>query len=71
MATVQNYGMVATPALPELRQIARDNHGYVAEMVSFTNRWPNRQTDPGDCRRGEMLIAQGWDGDTLYGVVAE
>ena len=61
--------MIATPALPELRQIAKNGRGYVIEMRDFSICWPHRSTDIGACRDGEVLAAEGWDGDHLYGAV--
>jgi len=69
-ATKIYRGMIETPALPRLREIAKECGGEVEEMRDFTNVWPNRNTDPGTRHRrlGRTLVAQGWDGNVLYGV---
>jgi len=67
-----HHGMIDTPALPKLREIAKECDGQVEELRDFTNVWPNRNTDPGDRHQsGRILVAQGWDGDKLYGVTCD
>jgi hypothetical protein len=62
--------MVRTPALPELHRIASECGGYVTEKSDFSNRWPSRGTYVGARRGALVLVAEGWDGDKIYAVVA-
>jgi hypothetical protein len=62
--------MIRTPALPGLHAIAAEADGYVTEKSEFTNQWPHRSTDVGSRRGSQIVVAEGWDGDHLYAVVA-
>ena len=61
--------MIKSPALPTLRQLAKELNGDVVEMKEFTNVFPNRWTDNGQDDGHQKLIAHGWDGNKLFGVV--
>jgi hypothetical protein len=66
-------------SLPALDKIAAECGGAVVRCPDFTHAvnelghggrvWPARNDDPGDRYQGQTLVAQGWDGTELHGVI--